>query len=447
VAATLDAAGSGCPGPVEPPALLVLVSRYRYLDADSIARLQSAAPLITHDLPGRSRAISGCIVLSTCNRFEIYCEIAPAREASKACAEALEAVSSCSRLPLQILRALFECRIGPAVAEHLFGVACGLDSLVIGEREIAGQIRRALAAAQAAGTATGPLIRLLQGALRTAKDVGARARLGGAGTSVASVAVNLAVSRLSPLMLSDLSVVVIGSGSYAACIMSLLSRGRCSNVTVFSRSGRTAAFAAAHPVAAVTEAELQAAIGRANVVIGCSGSGSRIGTSMMARQQKDPKPLVALDLAPNRDFDPDVGELPGVDLITLESVRLAAPPTDSAQIQLARTLIRDSACRFHEQESLRTIDAAVIALRHHLHQALEREMENARKRNGASAASEETARVLRRFVRQVLHTPSVRAREMAAAGRHDEYTAALETLFGISVNVAQPAGVPNVLDQ
>jgi glutamyl-tRNA reductase len=447
VTATLETADPGSAGPAESSVLLVLASRYRYLDADSIARLQSAAPLITQELLGHSRAVLGCVILSTCNRFEIYCEIAPASDAGQASADALAAVSSCSRLPLPTLQALFDCLIGPAVAEHLFGVACGLDSLVIGEREIAGQIRRALAAAQVAGTVTGRLIRLLQGALRTAKDVGARTRLGGAGTSVASVAVELAVSRLSPLMLPDLSVVLIGSGSFAAGIMSLLSRGGCSNVTVFSRSGRTAAFAAAHAATAVTEADLQAAIGRANVVIGCSGSGSRIGASMMVRQQKDPGRLVALDLAPNRDFEPDVGELPGLDLITLESVRLAAPRTDAAQIQLARTLIRQSACRFHEQESLRSIDAAIIALRDHLHQALEREIENARKRNGASTSAEETARALRRFVRQVLHRPAVRAREMAAAGRHDEYTAALEALFGISVNLAQPAGVPNALDQ
>ncbi|WP_142036605.1 glutamyl-tRNA reductase [Arthrobacter sp. SLBN-100] len=123
----------------------------------------------------------------------------------------------------------------------------------------------------------------------------------------------------------------------------------------------------------------------------------------------------------------------------------AGPQTDAAQIQLARTLIRQSACRFHEQESLRTIDAAIIDRRHHLHRALEREMEKDRKRNGAGTSAEETARVLRRFVRQVLHTPAVRAREMAAAGRHDEYTAALETLFGISVNVAHSAGVPNAV--
>ena len=446
MAATFDTADPGCPGPVEPAVLLVLASRYRYLDADSIARLQSAAPLITRELLGRSTLVLGCLVLSTCNRFEIYCEIAPAREASKACADALEAVSSCSRLPLPLLPALFECHIGPAVAEHLFGVACGLDSLVIGEREIAGQIRRALAAAQAAGTATGRLIRLLEGALRTAKDVGARTRLGSAGTSVASVAVELAVSRLSPLMLPDLSVVVIGSGSYAACIMGLLSRGGCSDVTVFSRSGRTAPFAAAHAVTAVTEAELQAAIGRANVVIGCSGSGSRTGTSVMARRQKDTGRLVALDLAPNRDFDPDVTKLPCVDLITLESVRVAAPQTDAAQIQLARALIRQTARRFDEQESLRAIDAAIVALRQHLHEVLEREMENVRKRNTTSTSAEETTRALRRFVRQVLHTPAVRAREMAAAGRHDEYTAALETLFGISVTLAQPAGVPNAVD-
>lgn len=424
-------------GALSTPALLVLAARYRYFPPDSTATLHSASSTIARTLLDASTAVSGCVVLSTCNRFEIYCEISAERNAAKARSDALEAVSCCSGLPLTDLQALFEYHEGSAVAEHLFAVGCGLDSLVVGEREIAGQVRRALATAQAAGTTTGRLVRLFQGASRTAKEVGARTRLGSAGRSVASVAVELAASRLRPAALSDLSVVLIGSGSYAACILDLLLRGQCSDVAVFSRSGRATAFAAARGVKALTAAELDAAIGQADIVIGCSGSGTRIDATMIAPRRHNSR-LVVVDLAPNRDFDSAVADLTGIDLVTLESVRQAAPQADAAELQLALTLIREAAGRFSQQEKVRAIDASIVALRHHLQTVLNHEVEHLRQRSGSGTSVEETTMAMRRLVHQLLHTPAVRAREMAAAGRHDEYTAALEALFGISVDPNVP---------
>ncbi|MFF1254238.1 glutamyl-tRNA reductase [Pseudarthrobacter sp. NPDC058329] len=418
----------------------MLTARYRYLPADSTARLQSASSLIAKEL-ACSPAISGCVVLSTCNRFEIYCELPPSGDVAGACSEVLRAVGRCARLPLPDLRALFEYHHGPEVAEHLFGVGCGLDSLVVGERHVTGQVRRALAEAQAAGTATGRLSRLFQTASRTAKDVGARTRLGAVGRSVASVALELAMSRLNPAKLSDLSVVLIGSGSYAACFMELLGRGQGPGIAVYSHSGRAEAFAAARCATPLTAEELPAAIGGADVVIGCSGSGTRIGTSVVASRQGTSRRLVLLDLAPTQDFDPGLANVPGVEIITLESVREAAPPADAEELQLARALVRQAARRFDEQESVRAADTAIVALRNHLNGVLEREMDRGKKQNGDSAPTEETALALRRMVRQLLHEPSVRARELAAAGRQDEYTAALEVLFGLSVNNRGQAGL------
>jgi glutamyl-tRNA reductase len=419
------------------PPLVVLAARYRYVPADSIVTLHAASSNIAQTLLRASTAVSGCVVLSTCNRFEIYCEVSAESNAAKACSDALDAVSYCSGLRLPDVQEMFEYSAGTAVAEHLFAVGCGLDSLVVGEREIAGQVRRELAAAQAAGTTTGRLIRLFQETSRIAKEVGARTRLGSAGRSVASVAVELAAARLGPAKLSELSVVLIGSGSYAGLILDLLLRGHCSSVAVFSRSGRASALAAARGVTALTPTDLQGAIGQADIVIGCSGSGTRIDTTMIEPRQ-DTSRLVVVDLAPNRDFDSAVADLTGIDLVTLETVRQAAPHADAAELQLARGLISEAANRFSQQESVRAIDAAIVALRHHLHTVLEREVEHLRKRNGTSTSVEETARALRRIVHQLLHTPAVRARELAAAGRHDDYTAALEALFGISVDLLPP---------
>lgn len=423
------------------PVLVVLAARYRYLQADSTARLQSASAHIARELLDRSTGVSGCVVLSTCNRFEIYCEIAGASDLPTACSEVLRTIGQCSGLPLPDLRALFEYHSGPAVAEHLFAVGCGLASLVVGERHIIGQVRRALAEAQASGTATGRLSRLFQSASRTAKDVGARTRISTAGRSVASVALDLAVSRLAPAKLSDLSVVLIGSGSYAACVMELLGRGQGTAVGVYSPSGRAEAFAATRAARALTSEELQGAISGADILIGCSGTGTRIGTSMMASRQSVSGRLIVLDLAPNLDFDPEVAGLRGVELLTLETVRQAAPPADAEELQFAWSLVRQAARRFDEQESVRAVDTAIVALRNHLNDVLDREMERVTRQNGNGVPAEETASALRRVVRQLLHGPTIRARELAAAGREDEYTAALEALFGISVEVPGRAGL------
>lgn len=440
MAGTFSTVSPSFQGTASTPPLVVLTARYRYFPPDSIVTLQAVSASIAQALLDTTTAVSGCVVLSTCNRFEIYCEISPASDAAEACSDALEAVSYCSGLPLQDLQVLFDYREGTAVAEHLFTVGCGLDSLVVGEREIAGQVRRALATAQAAGTTTGRLIRLFQETSRTAKEVGARTRLGSVGRSVASVALELAASRLRPATLPELSVVLIGSGSYAACILDLLLRGRCSSVAVFSRSGRATAFAAARGVKALTAAELHAAIGQADIIIGCSGSGTRIDATMIEPRQNT-RPLVVVDLAPNRDFDCAVADLTGIDLVTLETVRYAAPQADAAELQFARALISEAADRFFQQESVRAIDAAIVALRHHLQTVLDSEVERLRKRDGTTTSVEETTEALRRFVRQLLHTPAVRAREMAAAGRHEDYASALESLFGISVDLIPAPGV------
>ncbi|WP_461190191.1 glutamyl-tRNA reductase [Arthrobacter sp. Z4-13] len=415
--------------------MVVFTARYRYLHADFTARLQSVSSHLAREVLDFNPDVSGCVVLSTCNRFEIYCEIPAATDMPTACSEVLRTVSHCSGLPLTDLQALFEYHYGPAVAEHLFAVGCGLASLVVGERHISGQVRRALAEAQAAGTATGRLSRLFQRASRTAKEVGAQTRLSTAGRSVASVALELAVSRLTPAKLSDLSVVLIGSGSYAACVMELLGRGQGPAVAVYSPSGRAEAFAAARAATALTPEELPGAVSAADIVIGCSGTGTRIGTSVMGLRQNASGRLVALDLAPNRDFDPDVADLRGVELITLETVRQAAPPADAEELQLAWALVRQAARRFEEQESVRAVDTAIVALRNHLNDVLDREMERVRRQNGDGPRTEETASALRRVVRKLLHGPTIRARELAAAGRQDEYTAALGALFGISVEV------------
>ena len=236
-------------------------------------------------------------------------------------------------------------------------------------------------------------------------------------------------------------MVLFGTGSYAVCVAEILRSKRCSTVSVFSQSGRAEAFVASRGGTALTARELPAAIARADIIIGCSGTETRIGATQLAGWRDDTgRALTVIDLAPSHDFDPLVADLPGVELITLDSVRFAAPPADAEALRLARALVRQAAHRFEKQEELRGVDAAIVALRQHVHQVLEAEMERVLQRHGTSARIEDVNLAMRRMVRRLLHLPTVRARELATDGRQQDYAAALETLFGLSV---QPAGAPN----
>ncbi|HEX9229780.1 MAG TPA: glutamyl-tRNA reductase [Arthrobacter sp.] len=425
--------------------LLVFVAKYRDLDLGSAAALHAASAGLAPQLVSGRSTIAASVVLSTCNRFEIYCEVSSVAGLETARAEVLDSVHRCSGLPTILLSALFEELRGATAGEHLFAVAAGLDSVVVGEREVAGQVRRALADAQAAGTSSGRLSRLFQAASRTAKDVGAQTALSSAGRSVAAVALELAAAGTRRAGIAGTSAVLFGTGAYAACVAELLRNRNCSEISVFSHSGRAEAFVASRGGRALSAQQLPAAVAGADLVIGCSGSGSRIGAAALARWRADGARLLAvIDLAPSHDFDPQVAELPGVDLITLESVHTAAPPADAEALRHARALVRRAARQFEEQDAMRAVDPAVVILREHLHQVLLSEMERVSRQHARGASAEDVNLALRHMIRRLLHTPTVRARELAALGRQDDYTAALDALFGLRVQAGSLSAAAEV---
>jgi glutamyl-tRNA reductase len=145
------------------------------------------------------------------------------------------------------------------------------------------------------------------------------------------------------------------------------------------------------------------------------------------------QPLIAIDLALTHDFDPAVGALPGVELLTLESVRLAAPQEQAESLAQASGIVAGAASAFEQEREARSVDSAIVALRRHTMDVLDAEMERVRARHGCTAAAEEVEFALRRMVKQLLHVPTVRARELAANGQQEDYVAALEALYGITV--------------
>lgn len=421
--------------------LFSLVATHSDLDLETVGTLSSGAADVAAavDLPA--------VTLATCNRVEIYAE-APSGDVEAGRNTLISAVAAASGLDHQTVARSFRTLVDDDAAHHLFEVGAGLDSAVIGEREIAGQVRRSLAAAQAAGTASGTLTKLFEAATRTAKEVGAKTALGSRGRSIVSVALDIAgdMRGNGPQFYRNARVVLIGTGAYAGTSMAQLAERGVADIAVFSGSGRAELFLterAEHlaerggQARALRMDELVEAFSSADMVIGCSGGNRQITAAevkSLARLDERGDPLTLIDLALSHDFSPDVAELPGVELITLESVKVAAPEEASSSVEEARTLVSEAVRAYLAERAQRSADDAIVTLRKHVQSLLDEEMTKVRKQHGCTAAAEEVEFGLRRIVRKLLHTPTVRARELAASGRGDDYISALETLFGLEVS-------------
>ncbi|WP_018760281.1 glutamyl-tRNA reductase [Arthrobacter sp. 135MFCol5.1] len=421
--------------------LFSLVATHADIDLETVAQLSNGSSGIAASTLIESPAVAGAVVLATCNRFEIYGEAPNAADVEAARAALVARISEASGLAEPLVSRSFNTRTGPEVTQHLFAVSAGLDSAVVGEREIAGQVRRALITAQHDGTASAGLVRLFQAASKTAKDVGAQTALGSRGLSIVSVALDLATDLSESPDWSAKKVVLFGTGAYAGATMALLRERGCTDISVYSSSGRAEGFVATRGGTALDAESLRPAVAAADVMIGCSGSDTRVEAGELAEVRADStQPLIAIDLALTHDFDPAVGELDGVELLTLESVRLAAPQEQAESLTHASGIVNGAARAFEQEREARSVDSAIVALRRHTMNVLDAEMEKVRARHGCTAAAEEVEFALRRMVKQLLHVPTVRARELAANGQQDDYVAALEALYGITVE--QPGAAP-----
>lgn len=419
-------------------ALALLSASHRRAPLAAIERLSAAGPdrlrAALTDHAGAAAGsldvtadcgISGAVVLATCNRLEVYLDAEDPAAAGEAARHTVARVSGLA--PEEVAR-LTVTLDGAEATRHLFEVASGLDSMVVGEREIAGQVRRALEQAREAGLTTPLLERTFQHASRTSREVAVTTDVTRAGASVASVALDL-VGR----PLTGARALLVGTGSYAGVVLAAL-RGRgAADVTVWSASGRAERFAESHDVPAT--ADLATALERADLVVTCRGTGAPILDAPTVAAARAGRPvedeLVVVDLALNRDVDPAVGRLGGVRLIDLTTVREHVPPATAAEVERAREIVAGGVRRLGEDLAGRAVDEAVVALRRRVEAAVAEEV--SRLPAGGELPAEDAARALRRLAARLLHTPTVHARSAARQGRAVEHLQALEQVLGLSV--------------
>lgn len=414
---------------------LSLVASHSQLDLETVAQISASASGLAAASVNGSAAINGAVVLATCNRFEVYADVEHVEDATEHLVAHLAATTE---LSADFLARQLTALEGDPVIEHLFSVGAGLDSAVVGEREIAGQVRRALAQAQQEKTTTSSLTRLFQNATRAAKDVGSNTNLGTQGKSVVAVALDLAEELTDEATAwADQNVVLFGTGSYAGATMALLKERGVERISVYSSSGRAAEFTGKRGGFPLTDELLPQALREADIIVGCSGGGQRLDRAALEEVRVKNHPLIAIDMALTHDFDPALVEMADVELITLESVRMAAPTDQALAVHAASRIVKTAAREFAAAQREREADFAIVALRQHTKAVLDAEVARVRAQHGCTAAADEVELAMRRMMRQLLHIPTVRARELASEGRTADYVTALQTLYGLELGEPQ----------
>ncbi len=396
-------------------------------------RAEGVAPAILRTC---SPDVTGAVLLSTCNRVELYVEGPDGRRAAAA-ASGFFAEHLAEDVPEH---GLPEPLIDADAARHLFSVASGLESMVVGEDEIAGQVRRAVASARTERTVSPALERLFQGAATAARQVTATTGLGAAGRSLVTVGLDLVEETDGPL--AGRTALVIGTGSYARVVHAALERRGVEERMVFSLSGRARRFADNHGGEAIGQAALLDVLSNVDVIITASGAPHPVlEADMLAAATADRSaPLPIIDLALTRDVEEEACSLPTVRVIDLDLIAQHAPQEHGRALAAARTTVLEAVDDFSAREAERTADAVVIALRSMAAIAADAEVERVRRRSG-DALADQVHESVRRVVREILHVPTARSRELTREGRLDEVEHAVQVLLGLDVrgNATDPS--------
>ncbi|WP_148061540.1 glutamyl-tRNA reductase [Cellulomonas sp. PhB143] len=412
-----------------------MTASHHDLDLDALEVLSAGAHSVARSAVVTCQAITGSVALATCNRFELYLDVDERNgrltdlAADHAAQEIAGLVAAESGVSLAEALSAFTVRTGADAVGHLFDVAAGLDSMVLGEREIAGQVRRALATAHDDGTTSAPLERAFQHASRTSKGVAARTQLGADGRSVVSVALDLAEPSVPPWRAAR--AVIVGTGAYAGASVAALRARGCTDVRVWSSSGRAEAFAASHDV--LVAHDLVDALSDADVVVSCSGTSprgdgaaylvhaaavvqARARAASSAGDVPGARGLVLLDLALHRDVDPAVADEDDVLLLDLAAVRANVPSETSERVRSARAMTAGAATAFVEGERLRGADGAIVRIRERIEDELEAEIARSRRTFSTDADRAAHERSLRRFAGALMHRAISRVRASVLAG-------------------------------
>ena len=371
-------------------------------------------------------------VLATCNRIEIYAEVERFHGSVETVSRLL--CERADQKPEDVVPHLYVHYDDGAVS-HLFNVASGLDSMVVGEGQILGQARDALRIGQESGT-VGPLLNVLfQQALRVGKRAHAETDIDRAAPSLVKVALERATAHVG--LIGGKRVVVVGAGAMASLAVSTVARLDAADIAIANRSDvNPERLAGQYDGRALSLEQITGAISTADILISCTGAaGVVLPLAQIAEARAHAThPLAIIDLALPHDVDPAASELPGVMLIDLARLADAVHEGEgAADVAAVRDIVSQEIAAFLSARRSANVTPTVVALRTMATGVVDAEVERLLTRlpDLDPQIKAEVELAVRRVADKLLHQPTVRVKELANEAGAISYAAALAELFSL----------------
>lgn len=460
--------------------LVCLSFEHRNVDLDFLGIIEQHTRPVVEALTD-PQLTEGSVVLATCNRFEAYLDV----NSPDAIEQSITRMSGVTGIEENHLRDRLVLRSDLDAVEHLFSVAGGLESVVVGEGEIAGQVRRALEQARQQGSTSSELERLFQFAARTSRQIKHRTGVQTAGRSLVRLALAMTQSRIGDW--ATARIVLVGTGMYAGASLAALRARGATRVSVFSPSGRAERFAESHGISAIAEHEIEDALAEADLIVTTSLAQEPIlSAELFARTQRPARrpfcetlaartvtqgtvspgsgqtmllsvarPRLIIDLGVPRNVERAAELVSGIELLDLDLIAKHAPLAELSAEAEARGIVRDAVEEFSAVRAENDAMPALVALRGHVYELLDEELQRLAPRTVGSAGTpgdpadpntadtdtagaDDDARqraaieaALRHFTGRLLHRPSVRIREFGREGKAYQAHAAVDLLFDV----------------
>lgn len=393
------------------------------MDQDGVIKLVT-------DVAG-SEHVSEAAAIVTCNRLEVYAHVDRFHGS----------VDDLSRLIVERADDTFDnflshlyVHYDDGAVGHLFNVAAGLESMVVGEGQILGQTREALRLGQELGTVGPTLNSLFQQALRVGKRTHAETDIDRAAPSLVSAA----LERTAVPFVGN-RVLVVGAGAMASLAVSTVARHGAASITVVNRTAATGErLASEYGARRLPLESLEAELAEADLVISCTGAAGVVVNREMVERARAGRtsPLSIVDLALPHDVAPAVAELPGVDLVALSTLaRELRDHEGAADVEAVRDIVHQEIAAFLTARSQARVTPTVVALRSMATTVVEGEMERLERRlpDLDETTRAEVLQAVRRVADKLLHEPTVRLKELADEPPATSYTEALAHLFHLDL--------------
>jgi glutamyl-tRNA reductase len=430
--------------------LLVIGVSHRSAPLDLLERvaLDQASAVRLSSVARHGEHVGEVLTLATCNRVEMYADVATFHGGLSDLGSAL---SESSGVPLEDLTPHLYVHYEDRAVAHLFTVVCGLDSMAVGEGQILGQARQALRGHQSSGDAGRVLGDLFQQSLRVGKRAHSETGIDAAARSIVRAGLDAALaslggpdlsgSDLSGPDLAELSALVVGAGSMSALVTATLQRAGVRRLVIANRTtDRARALAAEYGGTAVGLDDLEGALAEADLVVSCTGSvGHVVEQPVVARAQqaRSGRPQAYVDLGLPRDVDPDAAEVASVHLLDLEGIGQRLDASGAGELPSAvgqvRDLVAGEVAEYLLRRRAESVAPTVVALRARAAEVVTAELARLEQRRPDldPEVREELRRTVNRVVDKLLHAPTVRVKELSGVAEPADYATALRELFDL----------------